>query len=571
MTSADRRTVARPAGVLAATLLAIMSGQMLAVVAHKNITVDEIVMIPAAYCHLACTVPLVNEHPPLSKILAGIPLLLMKPEQPSPDRTSAPPSESDAEAAYQRSFWTINAARFDALGFWSRVPMIALTLALGFLLYRFARDLFGPRVAVLAVAMFSLEPTVLAHGRVVQTDVPAAFGYLLFVMALHRYTPQPTSIRAAWLGAAAAVAILAKFSMLLTGLALAVFFLVRLWRAPRSSNRRSVIVSHAALAALATLLVVNAAYFFQHRPLVDADAQRISAFFGGRGGVIVPVANLLSQLWPADFVAGLRYQFWHNRVGHTAGLLGMHSERGWWYYFPIAFALKTTLPWLLLSLASLGYGSYQWIAHRDRRYLWLLGPFAAYTTFILFAHIDIGVRYCLPAYPFLFILSAALLDRLATARRTGAVLASALLLWMGAEAWRAYPNQVSYMNQLASRAPHWWYLSDSNVEWGDDIRALAAYLHERGESRVRDATLGGSFMLRYYGIERIDPLSARSQSATPPYTAVGASYLNGSTVPSQTSDGRILTGAERVDAFDDYRRRAPEAVIGGSIYLYRER
>ncbi len=537
MTSAGRWTVARPAGVLAATLLAIMGGQMLAVVAHKNITVDEIVMIPAAYCHLACTVPLVNEHPPLSKILAGIPLLLMKPEQPSPDRTSAPPSESDAEAAYQRSFWTINAARFDALGFWSRVPMIALTLALGFLLYRFARDLFGPRVAVLAVAMFSLEPTVLAHGRVVQTDVPAAFGYLLFVMALHRYTPQPTSIRAAWLGAAAAVAILAKFSMLLTGLVLAVFFLVRLWRAPRSSNRRSVIVSHAALAALATLLVVNAAYFFQHRPLIDADAQRISALFGGRGGVIVPVVNVLSQLWPADFVAGLRYQFWHNRVGHSAGLLGMHGERGWWYYFPIAFALKTTLPWLLLSLASLGYGSYQWIAHRDRRYLWLLGPFAAYTTFILFVHIDIGVRYCVPAYPFLFILTAALLDRLATARRTGAVLA----------------------------------LSDSNVEWGDDIRALAAYLHERGESRVRDATLGGSFMLRYYGIERIDPLSARSQSATPPYTAVGASYLNGSTVPSQTSDGRILTDAERVDAFDDYRRRAPEAVIGGSIYLYRER
>jgi hypothetical protein len=32
-----------------------------------------------------------------------------------------------------------------------------------------------------------------------------------------------------------------------------------------------------------------------------------------------------------------------------------------------------------------------------------------------------------------------------------------------------------------------------------------------------------------------------------------------------------LTDAERVDAFDDYRRRAPEAVIGGSIYLYRER
>jgi hypothetical protein len=127
---------------------------------------------------------------------------------------------------------------------------------------------------------------------------------------------------------------------------------------------------------------------------------------------------------------------------------------------------------------------------------------------------------------------------------------------------------MTYMNQIASRAPHWWYLSDSNVEWGDDLRTVAKYLHDRGESRVNDGTLGGFFGFGSYGIERVDMLAAK-QGEPARYTAVGASYLNGSTVPRQTSDGRVLTDNERFSAFDAYRRRTPEAVFG-SIYLYRE-
>ena len=64
----------------------------------------------------------------------------------------------------------------------------------------------------------------------------------------------------------------------------------------------------------------------------------------------------LSYVLPTDFVLGVLWQFWHNRAGHTAGLLGMYSQTGWWYYFPVAFALKATLPFLLLSLAALALG-----------------------------------------------------------------------------------------------------------------------------------------------------------------------------------------------------------------------
>src|ERR1043166_8028062 len=138
--SARRWAFARGAELACAALLAFASVQMLAVVARKSITADEIVLLPAAYYTLA---------------------------DPTFQLANAP-SSPDAKVPYQESFWERNPALFDSLSFWPRLPMIALTCALGLLVFLFARELFGPTAAVIAVALFSLEPTVLAHGRVVQ-------------------------------------------------------------------------------------------------------------------------------------------------------------------------------------------------------------------------------------------------------------------------------------------------------------------------------------------------------------------------------------------------------------------
>jgi 4-amino-4-deoxy-L-arabinose transferase-like glycosyltransferase len=575
--AARRWAVARRAEIVCAALLAFASVQMLAVVARKSITADEIVLIPAAYYHLAdANFQLVNEHPPLVKILAAAPLLFIQPDEIRPERISAQPYSPDAKWAYQESFWELNPALFDSISFWARVPMIALTCALGFLVFLFARELFGPRAAVLAVALFALEPTLLAHGRVVQTDIPSAFGYLLLFYTLRRYDAATTARRAAVLGVAAGLAVLSKFSMLIAAPVVAAYFLARLWRATRRGQTRAALLRHAALVAVVALVVINAAYLFNHRALVEADVRVIQEAFPSHDHAATWATHLLSFVLPTDFVVGVVFQIWHNRVGHAAGLLGMYSNTGWWYYFPVAFALKTTLPFLLLSLASLAWAAREWFQRREARLLWLLAPFALYTAFVLFSNIDIGVRYYLPAYPFLFILAGALLERLLSsrrARRAGAFAAVALLCWAAFEAARAYPDHMTYMNQLASRAPHWWYLSDSNVEWGDDVRDLAAYLRARGETRVRGAFLGGFLTLRHYGVEYLNVLPEDPAVVTPParYTAIGASFLNGSTVPLRKKpDGQMPTDRERVNTFDAYRRRKPEAIFGGSIYLFRE-
>jgi len=280
-----------------------------------------------------------------------------------------------------------------------------------------------------------------------------------------------------------------------------------------------------------------------------------------------------SYIVPTDFVLGIFWQVWHNNEGHPASLLGQYGRTGWWYYFPVAFALKTTLPFLLISLISLGWATHQFITKRDRRLLLLLLPFLIYTGFVLFSHIDIGVRYYLPAFPFLFILGGAFLDSLLKIRRARPVVTAivcAMFFWIGVENVRAFPNYLPYMNQLASKHPHWWYLSDSNVEWGDGAKELAAYLHDRGETRVQTAFLGDFFSLHYYGIESVSLISPAAGEPEPTrYVAVGASFLNGSTIPEYYLRGKWPTDAQRINFLDEFRHRVPEVVIGNSIYVYR--
>src|SRR5690349_8684458 len=338
---------------MSGALLALMGLQMFAVVWRKSITVDELVMIPSAYYHLVDSdFQLVNEHPPLSKLVAATPLLFVQPN----------------EQADHGAFWDYNEKKYPSIAFWSRAGMIVLTLTLGVLIFIFARSLFGPRAAVLAVALFSLEPTMLAHGRVVQTDVPAAFGYLLFFLALYWYARATTWRRAVFLGAAAGIALLAKFSMLLIGLVLPPAFIILWWL----SSRRREVALHAAVVVLAMIFVVNAAYFFQHASLNETEHEWIASKFTAHPERVEHATEVLSHIVPKEFVLGVLFQMVHNREGHFASLLGMYSQRGWWYYFPVAFALKTTLPFLLLSLLAMGWAIVKVVKQRDLRFVWLV-------------------------------------------------------------------------------------------------------------------------------------------------------------------------------------------------------
>jgi hypothetical protein len=564
--------------VVCALLLALMALQMLFVIRQKNITVDEYVLIPAGYYHLTeGDYRPVAEHPPVAKVIAAASLLFTDTGAP---RLDGGPNEYDYFLDKFDEFWRANASRLDYLSFWARVPAVALTILLGGLVFVFARKYWGERAALFAVALYSLEPTLLAHGRVVQTDVPSALAFLLFSVAAYEYLKSPNARRAAYVGLALGFGAATKFSMIALAPVVCVGLSVLFASAQRRGLKRANVLGQACVLALAAVLAVNAAYFFRHREPDSLDDALARSVIPARVSVRLHAPlevgfKALQTVLPPDFVYGVGWQLGHAQRGHNAGLLGAYSRKGWWYYFPAAFALKTQLPVLLLTLAGLAWAAVRLRRARDSRALLLLLPPAFFTGLLTLSTINIGVRYYLPAYPFFLIAAGVMLDDLLRralsprAKRLALAAVVAAFCWTALEAARAFPDHMSYMNQLASRAPHWWYLSDSNVEWGDDVRDLALYLRARGETRVGAAVLGWQ-VLELYGIEQAAvfvPPGERAEETR--YVALGASLLNGSTVPAGFDDGTTLTEDERVNYFEAFRRRTPEKVFGGSIYLYR--
>jgi 4-amino-4-deoxy-L-arabinose transferase-like glycosyltransferase len=554
-----------------AILLLLMGLNFLTVIQRKSLTNDELYNIPAGYYNLAARdFGINNVHPPLIRMMAAAPLLPLHLNLPPRQ-----PSENAIAGGHETFtvFWFANLEHMDQIAFWSRAPMIGLTLLLGVTIFAFARRLFGPRVAVLAVLLFTLEPTVLAHGRLVQTDVPAALAYLFFCFMLYRWSRTPTSCNALIAGIACGLALLTKSSLIVTLPIFAAVVLILLWRAPNEKGKRARLLAQVAIATAAMIFIINAAYFFQRLPFEESDARWIAAESPARFHAIMTGLGVFSKIVPAYFLFVFYVVSVINHQGWPASLLGMYSRTGWWYYFPVAFALKTTVPFLLVSTASLAWFSWELIAKKKTEFLWLIGPAAIYAALAMSSNINIGVRHFLPVFPFLLILGGAFLDRLLSQRKLGLAVVALLLCWMSVETVRAYPNYMSYMNQLAWQHPHWYYLSDSNVEWGDDVGELARYLRARGETRVSAAVLGGWLTLRRYGVEYIDAVQP-SNTTLPEtrYIAIGASYLNGSTVPEglKTKDGVPLTEQERHDFFAAYRERKPEAVFGDSIYLYQK-
>jgi 4-amino-4-deoxy-L-arabinose transferase-like glycosyltransferase len=564
----------RRATLLCGVLLSAMGLCMLATITRKGITADENVHIPAGYYHLVQgDFQYLNPHPPLPFMLSAVPLLFIQPNESADPVLRQVPRDDFYLFLGSDRFWAANDTFFSSISFWTRVPMIGVTVLLGLVIFRFARKLFGDIAAVLSVALFSLEPTVLAHGRVVHTDVPSALALLLFCFAIYAYTNGPILRRAIWLGVATGLAPLTKFSMVALAPVIALGATALLSFAPRLRLTRKQAALHVAAIICASILVINAAYFFDNRPLTDTDRQWIAERFPAHPTLVLNSVRGLRHIVPTDFLMGIFWQIAHANEGHPASLLGNHGRFGWWYYFPVAFALKTTLPFLFISVAAVLWTAWRILRKSDASHRYLLLPFMLFTAFLMTSTINIGVRYYLPAYPFLFIMSGALLANLWRIRKMAGIIAVSLVLgWSFIEVTRTYPNYMPYMNQLAFSRPHWWYLSDSNVEWGDDVAELAAYLRAHGETRTRAALLGGQMLLKYYGVEYVDTSVAPS-TAVPEttYIAIGASYLNGSTVVTGPPGSGRESDEQRVNFFDEYRRRTPEVIIGDSIYVFRVR
>jgi len=209
-----KNTLRLPVFIAAGILLITMGGIMISTIAHDSLTIDEDPHIGAGYSYLKYRDYRLNpEHPPLMKDLAAIPLLFM--DLSFPDTIREWTTDINGQWMVGREFIFSPKNDADKIIFWARVPMIFLTILLGWFVFRWAFERHGNAAALITVFFFAFSPAFIAHGRLVTTDVAAAAGFFIAIYYFIHFLQFPSWFQLAKAGLALGFALLLKFSVVL--------------------------------------------------------------------------------------------------------------------------------------------------------------------------------------------------------------------------------------------------------------------------------------------------------------------------------------------------------------------
>ncbi len=246
----------------------------------------------------------------------------------------------------------------------------------------------------------------------------------------------------------------------------------------------------------------------------------------------------------------------HAAKGHQAFLMGRHSRHGWWYFFPVALAVKSTPAELALMALVVALACRPATWRDPTRRLWLLGAGALLAAGMA-SSINIGHRYMLLIYPLVILLGVDAIGALTGKLRVGAItLGVGLLAWQATSAVAIAPHYLAYFNSFGGGPMEGYrYLVDSSLDWGQDLPALTRALAARNYRQVA-LNYFGTARASNYGPDRVVDWLTRDEAvaAATDWLAISATRYQGA------------YGA-RSDLYERFKD-LPSSRAGYSIFLF---
>jgi 4-amino-4-deoxy-L-arabinose transferase-like glycosyltransferase len=490
--------------ILILVLMALLAG---GAAWRESVTVDEVAHTGAGVSYLQRLDMRMNEeHPPLAKVVAALPLVLRR-----------------AHADYSDVSWTFSGERMfneymgewvfghwflmrwnDPLATlrWARFPMLLIMLLMGFVIYKCGARLGGSaRGGLLCLTVYATMPVFLAFGPLVITDIMVTLFWILAVWQLPQMWKSPSRKQVFYFGLAMAGAFLSKFS---SGLLFFVFPAVavsmRFWPLPEQptvkKERRAWRWRAWGNIAKATLWASLFVYFVYlilswNEP---TDSFSMIPHFPSSPflrRMLMPIWKYLRGLIGFAFGAGSRPTY----------ILGHPYSHGVWFYFPVLTLLKSPLAFLLLLALAIAIA----LVVKTRRVtqlsaipagmelLWrcLWVSLVIFTVACMLNRLDISIRHFSIPLALMILLLAPLplmLESLNHEGWPGSKAAGwatiALVAGLMFTAIRAYPNYFPFLNTLSMGQPGYLLVNDSNLDWNQALPAVEAFVDQRGLKRI---------------------------------------------------------------------------------------
>ena len=539
---------------------------------QKSATWDEPLHVTSGYVALARHDYRVDpEHPPFLRMWAALPLMAMQGIKLDTSIIDKTPPSMDWAMAKQFDFghqfmYVDNDA--DRLLYAARFMVVVLGVVLGVLLFCWVNEWLGFEAAVVALAFYTIEPNIAAHSSLITTDLGVTCFIFGAVYFLWRTCCRPSALNVAGLTAFFVLAVISKYSALILG-PIVVFplaFATLRLRTLKLMTALGILALLASTSWIAIWAVYGFRYMpsasdswllhFQDQPLV---LQRVPAL----AGIVnwIDSRRLLPNIFTQGFLLGQA-----KAQVRGAFLAGDYSDVGWWYYFPVAFLIKTPVALILLLAGGMAACVKRWRLWGREGTVFVVLPIVVYLGTAMTARINIGLRHILPIYPLVLVAAAAGAKELLAAKRSrGRIVLGVLTLFWLLEFGRAYPNNLAFFNQLVGGPANGSkYLVDSNLDWGQDLKPLKGWMDRNGVANINLAYFGSADPAYYHitgtylpGSPFFVPDRSISLPQLPGYVAVSVTVLSG-----VYFDGR---GRAFYKALRD---QEPLADIGHSIHVY---
>jgi len=499
--TAFHKTISSIITVLLLAVMALLAG---GAARRESVTIDEVAHTAAGVSYWQRLDMRMNEeHPPLAKLVAVIPLVLR-----------------GAHVDYSHVSWTWSEATFHqylgewvfghwflmnwndpgAALRWARLPMLVMMLLLGYVISVIGSRLGGDWGGVLCLVAYVTTPTFLAFGPLVITDIVVTLFWLLTVWQLAEMWHSPARGEVVKFGLVFAGTLLSKFSSgLLFFVFPAVALSMRLRALPEQPKEKAQLRAWRRRAwrnilkgTLWAALFVYLLYliFSWNQP---TDGFNIIPHFPASRflrRILMPLLVYIRGLIGFAMGAGSRPTY----------ILGHSYPHGVWFYFPVLFFLKSQLAFLLLLLLT----AIAVVIVRKRyhpvpivpagrelhwRSLWI--SLVVYTAACLLSRLDLSIRHFSIPLALIILLLAILPRALVSLRQTSpnaakiGVWATALLVGVAlVTAIRAYPYYFPFLNALSVGRPGYSMVNDSNLDWNQSLPEAEDFLRHGVGSKV---------------------------------------------------------------------------------------
>jgi Dolichyl-phosphate-mannose-protein mannosyltransferase len=502
---------------------------------QENPTVDEVVHMPAGITYWQKgTFRLYHHNPPLVKLVAALPVVWANPVTEPLYQMPSWKTPDPSQTTFSQTFARMNVARYFELFQLARIMMPLFSIIGGLVVFAWSRRLYGTWGGLLSLSLWVFCPNILAHARLVTSDVGATALGVAATYVFWRYLYQPNWRWAAAAGVILGLAQLTKFTMLLLYAVWPILWLARLvLLSPRSEWQARILraLGHGLVMVVLSIVTIDAGYFCEglgiplgkfefasksltrpvtadmKRPhsmneLLDVTWQfRVNRFRGTWLGSIpcpLPEHYLLGFDEQKIETEGIPVRLWkavrtnqvagalavpespdEEKTGYSVYLNGELRRTGWWYFYFVTLFYKLpegTLILAVLSLLSLRFVRHSRAEWFDEIAIWTV-PVVILFSMSFLTDINLGLRYVLAVLPYVFIATGRLVPFVQSRSRarkwviTGLVVAA--LTQTIVATIGIHPHYLSFFNWASGgpdRSPA--RLIDSNLDWGQDLVAL---------------------------------------------------------------------------------------------------